>query len=158
MSKQGTRFGLLILLALLVASEVRADDGYELWLQNHPVSDAAMLQHYRVSIAELFMEGSSPTLLIAQKEIHRGLRGLLNEEIPLAHAVTREGSLVVGTPASSSLIASLDLGTDLQEAGEEGFVIRAVQIDGRRGMAITANTDIGVLYGVFHFLTQLHIL
>ncbi len=155
MRKQGTRVVLLMLLALLAAPGVRADDGYALWLRYHPVSDAATLQHYRASIAELVMEGNSPTLHVAREEIRRGLGGLLDAEIPLARAVTRDGALVVGTPATSSLIASLDLGTDLQAAGEEGFVIRTVQFGGRRGTVVAANTDVGVLYGVFQFLKRL---
>ena len=155
MKKQGTRFSLLILLAFMTASAVQADDGYALWLRYHPVSDAAMLQHYRGAIGELLVEGRSPTLLVAQAEIRRGLLGLLDADVPLVQAVTRDGTLIVGTPATSSRIASMNLGADLRGVGEEGFVIRTVQIDGKRVTVITANTDVGVLYGVFHFLKLL---
>jgi len=155
MGKQGARFSLLILLAFLVASEAQADDGYALWLRYHPVSDAALLQQYRGSITALIMDDNSPTLRVAREEMRRGLRGLLDAEIPLVHAVTREGALVVGTPARSSLIASLDLGAALQQAGDQGFVIWTLLIDDKQATIITANTDAGVLYGVFHFLRLL---
>jgi len=155
MRKQGIRFSLLILLALLAAPGIRADDGYALWLRYHRISDEALLEHYRASITALLLEGDSPTLHVAREELRRGLHGLLDAEIPLARAVTQDGSLIAGTPASSALIAALDLGADLQQAGPEGFVVRTVQIDGRRATAIAANTDVGVLYGAFHFLKLL---
>jgi alpha-glucuronidase len=113
------------------------------------------LEHYRASITELVMVESSPTLRVAREEIRRGLRGLLSAEIPLAPTVTRNGTLVVGTPVTSPLISALGLGADLRRTGEEGFVIRTVKIGGKTATFITANTDIGILYGVFHLLRLL---
>ena len=36
--------------------------------------------------------------------------------------------------------------------GDEGFIIRSLRIDGQPVTVIAANTDIGALYGAFHFL------
>ena len=58
--------------------------------------------------------------------------------------------MVFGTPRSSALIAGLPL--SLERAGREGYVIRSVVIDQRPAIVIAANSDIGVLYGAFHFL------
>ena len=60
-----------------------------------------------------------------------------------------------GRPSRSSAIAALDVGADLGTIGNEGFVIRSVKADGKRATAIAANTDIGVLYGVFRLLSLL---
>src|SRR5690606_6091394 len=51
---------------------------------------------------------------------------------------------------SSPLIARL--GLDLDALGSEGYVLRSVRIDDHPAIAIAANEDSGVLYGVFHFL------
>ena len=149
------RLSLVLFFALSTASGTRADDGYDLWLRYHPVADTALLQHYRTSVAELVLEAGSPTLRVAQEELQRGLRSLLSTEIPLAAEVTQEGALVVGTRASSPIVASLDLGAALHEAGEEGYLIRTVEAGGQRTTVIAANTDVGVLYGAFHFLRLL---
>jgi alpha-glucuronidase len=156
MKRHGIRLSITFaLLILLAAPGARADDGYELWLRYQPVSDAALLQHYRASAAEIVMADGSPTLRVAREELQRGLLGLLGAEVPVVRAAARGGSLIVGTPASSAPLAALGFGADLQRAGEEGYIIRTVQVDGRPATAIAANTDVGVLYGVFHFLKLL---
>src|SRR2546429_5645834 len=52
-------------------------------------------------------------------------RSLLGRDVPVAGAVSRDGALVVGTPASSRVVAALPLADALRQAGPEGFVIRA---------------------------------
>jgi alpha-glucuronidase len=142
-------------LLLAIALPVRAEDGYELWLRYRPIEDAALRQHYRASITGLLVEGSSPTARVAREELARGLRGLLGVPVPLVGEVAGDGVVVAGTPAKSALVARLDPGADLGAAGEEGFVIRSTRIGGKRATVIAANTDVGVLYGVYHFLRLL---
>ena len=61
----------------------------------------------------------------------------------------------MGTPASSAPITRLHWTDSLTSLGKEGFLIRHYTLDGQHGIAIVANTDIGVLYGIFHFLRLL---
>jgi alpha-glucuronidase len=83
------------------------------------------------------------------------LRGLLGAAIPFVPGVAQDGLLAAGTPARSSLVAAADLGADLGRTGDEGFVIRSTRVAGKRSTVIAANTDAGVLYGVFRFLQLL---
>ena len=48
------------------------------------------------------------------------------------------------------MIAELPL--SLERAGAEGYVIRSVTINRQPAIVIAANSDVGVLYGAFHFL------
>jgi alpha-glucuronidase len=148
--------GLLALLgALAPASPAAAEDGYELWLRYHPVSDTALRERYRAALTGLIVDGSSPTLRAAQEELGRGLRGLLDREMPTVREVARDGVLVAGTRKGSPIVAGLGLDAELERAGEEGFVIRSKEVGGRRATVIAANSDVGVLYGAFHFLRLL---
>jgi len=149
------RAGTVLLIVLLAAPAARAEDGYELWLRYHRISDAALLQQYQASISSLVVEGDSATSRAVLDELGRGLRGLLDKSIAVVPDVTRDGALVAGTPKSSPLIAGLYLEPDLQRAGGEGYVIRSVSLGGRRATVIAAKTDVGVLYGAFHFLRLL---
>ena len=101
------------------------------------------------------MGAGSPTLRAARDEVARGLRGMLGADVPLVDAVSRDGALVAGTPAGSPTIAALDLGADLGKVGDEGFLIRPATIAGKRATVVAANTDVGVLYGVFRLLRRL---
>lgn len=127
-----------------------AEDGYDLWLRYHKV-ESRWLGAYRDTVTHLVSEGSSPSLVAAQTELERGLRGLLGRALPTAGDVEQPGALVIGTPGSSPLVAGLEL----ESAGPEGYVIRSVRLKGHPATVIAANEDIGVLYGAFHFLRLL---
>ncbi len=131
------------------------EDGYRLWLRYERVDNEDRRSQYRAQITALVVSGASPTLAAAGEELERGLTGLLGEKIPVEAAVARSGTLIVGTPQHSPWIASLDLDDQLAQAGEEGFVLAAVIVNGWACFAIAANTDVGVLYGAFHFLRLL---
>ncbi len=96
----------LLIPLLASAPGAGAEDGYELWLRYRPVSDPVMRKSYGASITGVSLEGSSPTLRAARDEIARGLRGLLGVDVPFVPPTARDGLLVAGTPARSSLVAA----------------------------------------------------
>ena len=141
-----------ILLAAATARVAHAEDGYDLWLRYRLVGDAARLAEYRGVLQGLVVGGDSPTMRAVRDELVTGLTGLLGRAPRVSAAPTSSGTLILGTPAGSRLIASLPLGTSLRSAGTEGFVIRTMPVNGKRAIVIAANRDIGVLYGAFHLL------
>ena len=152
---RGWCLGVLVLVSVLEASTAWAEDGYELWLRYPVVSDASLLRQYRASATALIVAGDSPTAGATREEFTRGLRGLLGSAVPIVRDVGRDGVILAGTPTNSPVIAGLGLGEDLRRAGNEGFLVRSMPVNGRRATVIAANTDIGVLYGTFHFLRLL---
>jgi alpha-glucuronidase len=144
--------GLVVaLLALALPRAAMAEDGYDLWLRYQPV-EAPALQRYRAAAASIVAQGDSPTLNAARDELRRGLSGLTGRAVTSA-ATVADGAVVIGTPASSPLIAGLDL--PLRRLGREGYLIRSVTVGGRRATVIAANSDAGVLYGAFRLLRLL---
>jgi alpha-glucuronidase len=143
------------LLALLGAAPARAEDGYELWLRYRAIAAAApdRARAYRARASSLVAADHTPTQAAIRAELLRGLGGLLGKAPTLAEAVAGDGALIVGTPASSPLIARLRLKT--AGLGREGYLIRSIVVDGHTATVIAANEDIGALYGTFHFLRLL---
>ncbi len=133
---------------------VRAEDGYRLWLRYDQIANPVLLTAYKKSITGILMEGNSPTLAVAKQELFEGLSGLLGKPVPQLNSIKAHGALIVGTPAHSALIAGMNL-EKLRAMGDEGFVIISTTHSKKRAIVIAANTDIGVLYGVFHFLRLL---
>jgi alpha-glucuronidase len=140
-------------LMLAMAFSVYADDGYRLWLRYEKVADAALLQQYRNQISSIVLDDASPTLRIAKKELLTGLQGLLNKSI--AESKTIQNNSIVVYTKSQGLYKEGAFRIRYNDLGEEGFGIATVQANGRKSIVITANTDVGVLYGVFHFLRLL---
>jgi alpha-glucuronidase len=135
--------------AILVPLRALAEDGYDLWLRYRTI---ATLEYPALdaNVRELVAISGSQVLTAAQTELLRGLSGLSGRPIPLVGTPTQPGAVLIGTPATSSVIAALPLG--LERAGPEGFVIRSVIVDQKAATVIAANSDVGVLYGAFHFL------
>ena len=152
---RGALVAALALVVLLLPSRAGAEDGYELWLRYRPVSDAARLAACRAAITEVVFATGSPTLETARDELRRGLRGLLDRDVPLSSEVTRDGALVVGVPETSPVVDSPEVQADLSKVGDGGFAIRSLSIGGRRATVIASTSEEGVLHGVFRFLRLL---
>ena len=148
-------FAITCALAATAFARLRAEDGYELWLRYRLVSDATRLAEYRSAITSLVVQGDSPTLRVAREELTTGVAGLLGRTVRAERQPTGAGALIIGTPGSSPLIASLGLGSALGNAGPDGYLIRSMQVGGHPAIVIAANRDVGVLYGAFHFLRLL---
>ncbi|OSZ77047.1 alpha-glucuronidase [Chitinophagaceae bacterium IBVUCB2] len=144
----------LFLLLLLSGTFLFAEDGYDLWLRYKPVNKI-VLSKYKQAIQALHIPGTSQTITAAKEELITGLKGLLQTSILLTTTIKNNGTIVAGTSSSSPVIKSLDLQSDLSKIGNEGFLIFSKTINGKNCIVITANTDIGILYGVFHFLRLL---
>ena len=126
-----------------------AEDGHDLWLRYRPLA-AGPAQAFRMHASQLVATQDTPGLDPARAELQKGLDGLLGEAPPLTGAVTQDGAIIIGSARSSPLVAGL--GLDLAALGTEGYVLRSMEVDGRKATVIAAAEDIGVLYGVFHFL------
>ncbi|HYH14825.1 MAG TPA: alpha-glucuronidase family glycosyl hydrolase, partial [Flavisolibacter sp.] len=143
-------FAILLLLCHLFSA---AENGYELWLRYKKTEDQQLLKQYKRLITSIYFHGTSPTLSIAKDELNQGLKGILGEEIKTSNAIQHGSLLILTKQASQSLKAPLPV--DFSLLGKEGFAIQSITLDSKPITTITANTDIGVLYGVFHFLRLL---
>jgi alpha-glucuronidase len=139
---------------LLLATITQAEDGYRLWLRYDKMVNTSLLKKYKQLIFSPSVIGNSATITIAKTELQNGLNGLLSSSYNISNSISTKTTLVVGT------INNLDLGflpadkIELSSIGSEGFIISTKRF-GASKIIITANTDIGVLYGVFHFLRLL---
>jgi alpha-glucuronidase len=143
--------GLVLLFACLCAGRAHAGDGHDLWLRYHALATTPAGIDSDQAVQLIAGQGS-PTAKAARDELVRGLAGLLGRAPQLSGAVSRDGALIVGTPASP-VVAGLHL--DTRDLGHEGYLIKSVVVNGHAATAIVGNDDIGVLYGSFRFLRLL---
>jgi alpha-glucuronidase len=142
---------LLLSALFLTFSTLQAENGYDLWLRYIKISDPGMLSSYKKLVSTPVLAGSSPTLLAAKEELQKGLSGLMGYSIPVNNKVTSGSTLIIGVAGQLPVKLSATDEKKLISLGNEGFLISHDKILKNR-IVITANTDIGVLYGVFHFL------
>jgi alpha-glucuronidase len=126
---------LIFLLTIFLYTQAFADDGYRLWLKFDLLKNnlrKAEYQRYAGFISSEFSE--SPVMATAQKELKRGVEGMLGVQIPAGKKMT--GGIVFKKDAS---------------VAREGYVIQTRNSN----IYISASDDKGILYGVFELLRQM---
>ncbi len=155
----GKGHGLLWLftaLYMLFPVVSQADNGYRLWLKYDKIKDPVYLNQAREAIRSVNVCGHSATIKVAREELKKGLEGLLGMPLVSGNPQTpSSGTLLVGTPASCAWIKKKLSSKQRLQLGKEGYIIREVSGPSGPFTLIAANEDLGVLYGVFHFLRLL---
>ena len=143
-----------VVLFLSFVVTIYAEDGYRLWLRYDKVDNLVKLAEYTNTITGVKFVGSSQAIDIAEQELLTGLMGLLDKQIPAISEIESDGIVLAGTLEELSPLSS-ELSDRKDRLGKEGYCIVAERINDKKVFVITANTDIGVLYGTFHFLRLL---
>jgi len=141
------RKGLLIIFVLLPAL-LKAENGYDLWLRYKKISSTSLLDQYKKQITSPVVFGSSQTIAIIKTELTQAFSGLTGISYKILSSPDKSSSFIAGTVSSSTIISSIITKDELNLIGNEGFIIKTRPSK----TIITGNTDIGVIYGVFHFL------
>src|SRR5262245_6583752 len=105
-------------------------DAYQLWLGYVPVSDPAPRAWYRSVIRQIVLDQSDPLLAAAGAELEGALPKLVGQPVPRRDNPTTDGAIILTGGARSRLIAPLQLSAELQELGDEGFIIKSVTLGG----------------------------
>jgi len=152
-NSSAVQFLLAIVLMACVVAVVRADDGYRLWLRYDKLAKKSLALD-EPHVKSLMVTGDSPTLCFARDELSNGIRGLLGRDFPQTNRLD-DGTLLVGTPKTSPVIAGLRSVLHLDSLGDEGFAIRSTVLNGKKAIVIASVGQIGALYGSFYFLRLL---
>jgi len=142
------KYGFVLFVLFCAITSVKADDGYRLWLRYERLP-ARSLNLYRERIRTVSVQGTSPTFDAIRRELSVGCAGLLGMPIPVGDR--DDASVIVGLPQTSPLIRKLRWEAELKSLGPDGYRIRTV----RGVVVIASSTDIGALYGTFHFFRLL---
>ncbi|MGO8676153.1 MAG: alpha-glucuronidase family glycosyl hydrolase [Limisphaerales bacterium] len=124
--------------------------GYKLWLQYRPPGDAA--RNYRRIVRQIRVDGTSAMCGIIRDELRSATAAMLDGAVSVSESGLANGTVIVGTPGNSPLVRDLDWTADLRAVGDEGFVIRSISIAEHPATVIASNSEIGAIYGGFHFL------
>ncbi|MEY2903189.1 MAG: hypothetical protein RLY89_2295 [Bacteroidota bacterium] len=143
----------ILLICLLQVLTAKAEDGYRLWLRYDKISNPTLLNHYQKMMQHLWVDGNSPILQSAQKELTMGLGGLLGKPMNQVNSI-QNNTVIVGSIESSKFIANLQL-SEMPRLGKEGYLIVSLTIEGKSCLVVAAKTDVGALYGSFKLLQEL---
>ncbi|MDB5209011.1 MAG: alpha-glucuronidase [Flavisolibacter sp.] len=141
-----------LFLMLLACFFCHAEDGYRLWLRYDKIGNTQILKQYQTHLHSFTFIGSSATLIAAKKELTTGLSGMLGKAV--VEKQLAGSSIVIGKINEPAIKAAFSNKVPVN-LGSEGFAIYTTDT---KTVVITANTDVAILYGVFHFLRLLQTL
>lgn len=148
-----TRVSLLLAAALWPSALLRAETGYDAWLQYSPAGGQVLSDIYDRLPATVVRLDNSPTIKSAQQEIIRGLRGMLGRILRASNSPVQEDMILLGTVDEvKRAIPGLLLPGDLVD---DGYRLKAAVQGGKNVLIITAPNDRGVLYGAFALLRRM---
>jgi len=149
------RHYLFLLIIFLFSLPLFAQEDYKLWMRYDKVDDSTLLSEYQSHIQGIVALGNSETIQVSSKELSEGLSGLLGSSILLKQNTDLENMVVIGSKSSLSEKIQDKLGEAFESINKEGYLIKTIELNGRKQIVISANTDVGVLYGTFNFLRLL---
>ena len=128
---------LLSLILAILAPMLGAEDGYRLWLRYDRIDGQSNRNDYRRPMQAIVLTTPTGTesaiIKSARSEIARGLDVMLGRKRTTVH---------------------LTEGSEDPALGPEGYALDNVTVDGETAVRIRANSDAGVLYGVFDLLRR----
>ena len=142
---------LFAILLSITSLTIKAEDGYQLWLRYKPISEPQRLNEYKQAMTGFTFYGNSSTILIARNEMLTALKSMMTTAQTESKTINNN-AVVVGAVINLPGIIDRGLISQTKSLGPEGFIIKSIQLSGKKIILITGNTDIAVLYGVFHFL------
>lgn len=144
----------MILVIITCASEnLFAEDGYRMWLKYDQITSPSHKSQYQVLVNSVYLPGDSETINAIRHELDLAVSGLLGNDYTRLKS-ENSASLVISKPANSALVRSTVTENDLAAIGPEGYIIKTVHHENRSSLIITANTEIGLLYGTFALIRK----
>lgn len=128
-------------------------DGYELWLRYRPVTDQNLRDQYRAATQSLVSFAGKPIGESIAAELDRACEGMVGQRPVKTSSSGSGGAILVGTPQSSDMIRNAVDSARLASLGDEAFALKSTT----SAIVISANTDRGLLYGMFAFIRQMQL-
>jgi len=146
-------FAFLLSLIASSALPLCAETGSAVWLRYAPIEDPNARHIYDRLPAVTVSIDSSLVEQTAQKELVRGIHGMLGRTLRIESHVPDEDVILLGTIASVKQIApEVTLPDHLLE---DAYLLKANAARGHKILLITASNERGVLYGTFALLRKI---
>jgi len=141
-----------LVMILILPLTVLAETGENLWLRYLSLSNQ-LQQKYADGISSLMVAGEGAVVKSAESEIMMAYSGLIGKPL---RKVTKPvaGTFLIGT-AQHRAIRDLNLSSELEKCGDEGYVMRSVSVKGGNILVIAANSNAGLLYGTFDLIRRM---
>ncbi len=150
MNKQVSAITILLILVFSFNCPALAESGYKTWLRYEKIDDIILRGEYIKYCNRVIVTNESEILTSALNELKTGLDEMLGVEPQIVREKASSG-IILGTLDNIPSAISNKIISKHRLTTPEGFMILTVD----ENIVITAKSDVGILYGTFHFLRLL---
>jgi len=153
-------FVMTLLLTIFISpityskTSVADEDGYRLWLKYDLISNKQQRESYSSSLANANINGHSDTINIIAQELEQAIPSLLGSKVSVTLNKSVQSDLLI-EKTNKRLVSQYQIKSQIEQLGEEGFLIKTVKDKKGKRTLISANSDIGLLYGTYRFIQLL---
>jgi alpha-glucuronidase len=155
MIKKSLKYAYITLLLLLCFSFIKANNGYNLWLNYEEVQNSEHKKSVEQLLQNIRLNDNSPTSEVIREEINRAAKGMLGIVSSYSNSFNKKTGIYIATGADDIPLNAKGLALELKELGEEGYIISYLSSGKKKQVIIAANSPVGALYGTFHLLRLL---
>ena len=146
----------LVLLLLCFPFVISAQKGYDLWLQYPEIEDTSLKSNYLDQIQGIQVLGNNETLRAAEKELKSAYGAMLSRPLENTNSI-EDRSVLLGTLDNLPKGLANKVRQEVLPLNDEGYLLRSIDHDAKQIILITANSDVGVLYGVFALIKEMQL-
>ncbi len=154
--KRGMFTIMALFLVVFLHSNLRAENGYDLWLR-YTSLDSLSAEQVALVLRQVMVADSGPTSQVIKEEISRASGGMLSLESNFCDSLGTETGLVIALRTNPLINAHFHNSAlyTLSKSGNDAYCIQKTVIQHHERVLVTANTPVGLLYGTFHVLEAL---
>lgn len=145
-----------VLLLLCFPFVISAQKGYDLWLQYPEIEDTSLKSNYLDQIQAVQVLGNNETLRAAEKELKSAYRAMLSRPLENTNS-TEDRNVLLGTLDNLPKGIASKVRQEVLPLNDEGYLLRSIDHGAKQIILITANSDVGVLYGVFALIKEMQL-
>jgi alpha-glucuronidase len=143
-------FTFLLSVSLL---QGQVPEGYDLWLGYRGIENNQVRQTYTQMTRSIYFVADNEILENAHNELVKGLSAMLGTtSFDITTLSNASNSMVIAKKSNLTTDLLTQIEIDYDQLGKEGFLIATVHTDGKETLVLSANEDVGILYGVFRLL------
>ncbi len=135
----------------LLLGRAQAETGYDGWLRYPAIPEPEIREQYAQLPAFVQRLSDSAVAKSAEKELVRGVKGMLGRELQVSSETLGQSTILIGTFAELQEFASGQFG----EMPANSFCLKSISDAGKQHILVAGSDEQGILYGTFALLRMI---
>ncbi|MDQ2084866.1 alpha-glucuronidase family glycosyl hydrolase [Herbivorax sp. ANBcel31] len=135
----------------MLKCDIKKED-YKCWLKYKKIKNVKLLDIYITQCKDIITEIDTPIVNSAKAELSNGFYGMLGIKPSVSKKPEGSAFIVLGILGRNEYIDNEVLASEKDKVYKDGYLIKTINKNGKKYIAIASKTEKGILYGAYAFL------